>query len=233
MRKRLGAVFSRSVGVVGLSSGQRTSLNGLRPWQNNFSLAKREENPDLLIRAHESAGSTYSFLGRFDEAKAHLLRQVPVRSHSTSLTVLPYAQDPGITARIMLARTLWILGEVDQVETLLRKPSAWRESWNTLHAGVYFGAVAWISSTLRDTDRTLSLADEAVAFRPNTRSKLGWPGRCPRKVGRCSKKVGKKVLNELVNGLSATQAANASLNNTYTLALLADSICARNALMKG
>ena len=38
-----------------------------------FSLAEREHNPDMLIRAHESVGSTYSFLGRFNEAKTHLL----------------------------------------------------------------------------------------------------------------------------------------------------------------
>jgi class 3 adenylate cyclase/predicted ATPase len=189
-----------------------------------LSLAKRAQDPDLLIRAHESAGSTYSFLGRFDEAKAHLLSAKslydPTRHRAQ---VLPYAQDPGITARIMLARTLWILGEVDQVETLLEEAIGMaRKLEHPFTLAFTLGTVCWISSTLGDADRTLSLAGEAVAISTKYSFEVGSAWAMSSQGWALSKKGREEGLAKLVNGLSATQAANASLNNTYTLALLAE-----------
>ncbi|HWV46974.1 MAG TPA: adenylate/guanylate cyclase domain-containing protein, partial [Nitrospira sp.] len=187
-------------------------------------LAKHEQNQDLLIRAHESIGSTYSFLGRFDEAKAHLLAAKslydPARHRPQTL---PYAQDPGITARIMLARTLWILGEVDQVEALLQEAIGMaRELEHPFTLAFTLGAVCWISSMLRDADRTLSFADEAVAISTKYSFEVGlaWP--MSSQGWALFEKGREEGLTKLVNGLSATQAAGASLNNTYTLALLAE-----------
>ena len=59
--------------VFHLVRGQLATARGLA--ENLLALAGREQNPDLLIRAHESVGSTYFFLGRFDEAKTHLARR--------------------------------------------------------------------------------------------------------------------------------------------------------------
>lgn len=187
-------------------------------------LAKHEQNPDLLIRAHESIGSTYSFLGRFDEAKAHLLAAKslydPARHRPQAL---PYAQDPGITARIMLARTLWILGEVDQVEALSQEAIGMaRELEHPFTLAFTLGAVCWISSTLRDADRTLGFADEAVAISAKYSFEVGLAWAMSSQGWALFEKGREEGLTKLVNGLSATQAAGASLNNTYTLALLAE-----------
>ena len=63
--------------VFHLVRGHADTARGLA--ENLLALAGREQNPDLLIRAHESVGSTYFFLGRFDEAKTHLLAaKIPV-----------------------------------------------------------------------------------------------------------------------------------------------------------
>lgn len=187
-------------------------------------LAKRAQNPDLLIRAHESIGSTYSFLGRFEEAKTHLLGAKalydPARHRPQ---VLPYAQDPGITARIMLARTLWILGDGDQVEALVAEAIGMaRELEHPFTLAFTLGAVCWISSTLRDADRTLSLADEAVAISTKYSFEVGLAWAMSSQGWALSEKDREEGLAKLVKGLSATQAAGASLNNTYTLALLAE-----------
>ncbi|MBL0012109.1 MAG: hypothetical protein IPP22_16500 [Nitrosomonas sp.] len=40
-----------------------------------------------------------------------------------------YGQDPGITARIFLARTFWILGEIEHVETLALETIGLARSW--------------------------------------------------------------------------------------------------------
>lgn len=189
-----------------------------------LSLAKKERHPDLLIRAHESAGSTYSFLGRFEEAKTNLLAAKslydPTRHRSQ---ILPYAQDPGITARLVLARTLWILGEIDQVEALLQEAIGMaRELEHPFTLAFTLATVCWISPTLRDADRTLNLADEAVAISTKYSFEMGLAWAMSSQGWALAEKGHEEGLAKLVNGLSATQATGASLNNTYTLALLAE-----------
>ncbi|MBX3329319.1 MAG: AAA family ATPase [Nitrospira sp.] len=193
-----------------------------------LSLAKRQQNPDLLIRSHESVGSTYSFLGRFDEAKAHLLAAKalydPDRHRSQAL---PYTQDPGITARIMLARTLWILGEVDQVETLCQEAIAMaRALGHPFTLAFTLTTVAWTYSTLRDTGNTLKFTEEAIALSTKYSFEVPLAWATSFQGWALAEKGQEEGIGRLVNGLSATRAARASLNNTYTLALLAD-ICLR------
>ncbi len=191
---------------------------------NLLSWAHRHHNQDLLIRAHESVGSTYSFLGRFDEAKTHLLAAKalhdPTRHRSQ---VLPYTQDPGITARIILARTLWILGEVDQVEALAQEAIGMaRELQHPFTLAFTLATVSWVYSTLRDADRTLSLTEEAIVLstKYSFEVPLAWATFFQ---GWAMAEMGKEEgLGKLANGLSAMQLAKVSLNNTHTLAVLAE-----------
>ncbi|GKS62922.1 adenylate/guanylate cyclase domain-containing protein [Nitrospira sp.] len=189
-----------------------------------MSLANRKQNPDLLIRAHESVGSTYSFLGRFDEAKTHLLAAKslydPTRHHSQTL---PYTQDPGITARIILARTLWILGEVDEVEALLQEAIGMaRALEHPFTLAFTLATVCWISTSLRDTDRTLHLAEEAVAISTKYSFELGLAWAMSSQGWALAEKGREEGLAKLVDALSVKQVTGASLNNTHTLALLAE-----------
>ncbi|MBY0247969.1 MAG: AAA family ATPase [Nitrospiraceae bacterium] len=189
-----------------------------------LSLAQREHNPDMLIRAHESVGSTYSFLGRFNEAKAHLLAAKslydPARHRSQAL---PYTQDPGITARIMLARALWILGEVDQVEALSREAIGMaRELEHPFTLAFTLTTVAWTYSTLRDTEQTLHLTEEAIALSTKYSFEVPLAWATSLQGWALDQKGDEQGLGRLVKGLSAAQAAGASLNNTFTLALLAE-----------
>ncbi|MDF0676669.1 MAG: adenylate/guanylate cyclase domain-containing protein [Nitrospira sp.] len=190
-----------------------------------LSWANHQQNPDPLIRAHESVGSTYSFLGRFDEAKGHL-RQAkslydPDRHRSQTL---PYTQDPGITARIMLARTLWILGEIDEVEALVTEAIAMaRELEHPYTLAFTLATASWVCSTLRDTNRTLSLTEEAILLstKHSFEVPLAWAMSFQ---GWALAEQGKETgLERLAEGLSVARRAKASLNNTYTLALLAES----------
>jgi predicted ATPase len=189
-----------------------------------LSWASRQQDPDLLIRAHESVGSTYSFLGRFSEAKTHLCEAKalydPQRHRSQ---VLPYTQDPGITARIILARTLWIVGEVDEVETLVAEAIAMaRELEHPFTLAFSLATASWIYSTLRDTNRTLSLTEEAIMLstKYSFEVPLAWAMSFQ---GWALAEQGKENgLERLLEGLSAAQKAKASLSHTYTLALLAE-----------
>ena len=114
---------------------------------------------------------------------------------NTAHMTLRYGQDPGITARIILAWTLWILGEVDQVEPLALEALAHGEGVGTpIHSGVYLN-VSFLDlfhhSAMRQ--RTLELTDEAIAVSTQYSFELGlswatsfkagrWPNRGERKV---------------------------------------------------
>ncbi|MDI3465168.1 MAG: Proteins incorrectly called adenylate cyclase [Nitrospira sp.] len=200
-----------------------------------LSLAKRAQNPDLLIRAHESVGSTYSFLGRFDEAKTHLLAaKVLYDPDKHRSQVLPYAQDPGITARIMLARTLWILGEVDQVEALCQEAIAMaRTLGHPFTLAFTLATVAWTYSTLRDTGNTLKFTEEAIALSTKYSFEVPLAWAISFQGWAMAEKGQEEGIGRLVNGLSATRVARASLNNTYTLALLADIYLRKKQIEEG
>lgn len=203
--------------------------------ENLLSLANQQQNPDLLIRAYESVGSTYSFLGRFDEAKTHLLAAKslydPMRYRSQ---VLPYTQDPGITARIILARTLWILGEVDKVDAMLQEAIQMaRELEHPFTLAFALGTACWISSTLHEADRTLSLADEAIAISTKYSFDLGLAWAMSSKGWALAEMGDEDGLGILMEGISAKQTTGASLNNTHTLALLAALYLQRKRIDEG
>ena len=200
-----------------------------------LSLAEREQNSDLLIRAHESVGSTYSFLGRFEEAKAHLLAAKSLYDPARHrIHNLPYTQDPGITARIILARTLWILGEVDQVEALAQEAIGMaRELEHPFTLAFALATVSWIYSTLRDADKTLTFAEEAIALSTKHSFEVTLAWATSLHGWALAEKGEEQGLGRLVKGLSATQAAGASLNNTFTLALLAETCLQQKRVDEG
>ena len=75
--------------VFRLVRGQLAKARDLA--ENLLALATREQSSDLLIEAHRNLGTTYFYLGRFDEAKTHLLTAKSLydptqhRSHACTL----------------------------------------------------------------------------------------------------------------------------------------------------
>lgn len=204
--------------VRGPLAKARESAEDLLSW------ATHRQNPNLLIRAYESVGSTYSFLGRFDEARTHLQKAKSLYDpHKSGAQVLPYTQDPGITARIMLARILWIIGELDQVETLLVEAIAMARALEHPFTMAFTLATAsWVYSTLRDTHRTLSLTEEAIELSTKYSFEVPLAWATSFQGWALAEQGNEKGIEQLKEGLSAAQRAKASLNHTYTLALLAE-----------
>ena len=219
--------------VFHLVGGHADTARGLA--ENLLALAGRLQNQDLLIRAHESVGSSYFFLGRFDEAKAHQLAAKTLfdpnqnRSHT-----LPYTQDPGITARIILAWVFWILGEVDQVEPLALEALAMaRELEHPFTLVFALTSLSWIYSTTRDAQRTLQLTDEAVAVSTKHSFELGLSWATVLQGWALAEQGREEGLRKLTQGLSAVAATGASLNNTFILALLAEIYLRHNRIDEG
>ncbi|TKB69306.1 MAG: adenylate/guanylate cyclase domain-containing protein [Nitrospira sp.] len=192
--------------------------------ENLLSLATQEQISDLLIDAHHLSGSTYFFLGRFDEAKHHLLTAISLDDPNQHRSLaLRYGQDPGITARILLARTLWILGEVEQTETLALE--AIRMARAAEHPYTLVFTLAFLSriySAVRNATRTLELTDEAIAVSTQYSFALGLAWATTSQGWALAETGQEEGLGTLLHGLAATRDTGGTLDNTFTLALLAE-----------
>ena len=223
----------RGLWVFHLVRGHLANARGLA--ENLLALAHREQSSDLLIEAHHALGVTCFFLGRFDEARTHLFAAKslddPNRQRSQ---VFFYGQDPGITARIFLARTFWILGEIEHVEPLaLEAIGLARELEHPFTMVFALTSLSWIYSTLRNAKKTRELADEAIAISTQYSFELGLAWATSSQGWALAENGQEEGLAKLINGLSATRATGASINNTFTLALLAEIYLRRNRIDEG
>ena len=94
-------------------------------------------------------------------------------------------------------------------------------------------SLSWIYSTTRDAQRTLQLTDEAIAVSTKYSFELGL-GWATVSQGWALAEQGKEEgLGKLIHGLSAIGTTGASLNNTFTLALLAEIYLRHNRIDEG
>jgi predicted ATPase len=223
----------RGLWAFHLVRGLLANARGLA--ENLHALAHREQSSDLLIEAHHALGVTCFFLGRFDEARTHLSAAKslddPNRQRSQ---VFFYGQDPGTTARSFLARTLWILGEIEHVEPLaLEAIGLARELEHPFTMVFALTSLSWIYSTLRNTKKTRELADEAIAISTQYSFGLGLAWATSFQGWALAENGQEEGLPKLINGLSATRATGASTNDTFTLSLLAEIYLRRNRIDEG
>jgi len=212
----------RGLWIFHLVRGQLANARGLA--EDLLALAHREQSSDLLVEAHRDLGTTYFYLGRFDEARTHLLaaKSLDDPTHHRS-QVFFYGKEPGITARTYLARTLWILGEVEQAETLAQEAIGMARKLEHPYTLVFtLVFLSWHYSTVRNANRTLELTNEAIAVSTQYSFELGlaW---ATTSLGWTLAETGHEDgLATLLHGLSATRATGARIHDTCTLALLAE-----------
>jgi class 3 adenylate cyclase/predicted ATPase len=223
----------RGLWVFHLVRGQLANARGLA--ENLLALAHREQSSDLLVEAHRDLGTTYFYLGQFDEARTHLLaaKSLDDPNQHRSLA-LRYGQDPGITARTYLARTLWILGEVEQADTLALEAIGMARAAEHPYTLVFtLVFLSWLYSAARNMNRTLELADEAIAVSTQYSFALGLAWATTSQGWALAETGQEEGLGKLINGLSATRATGARIHDTCTLALLADIYLRHNRIDEG
>lgn len=212
----------RGVWVFHLVRGHLANARDLA--ETLLALAKREQISDLLIDAHHLLGSTNFFLGRFDEARTHLLMAISMDDpNQHRVLALRFGQDPGITARIILARTLWILGEVEQAETMAQEAIVMARAIEHPYTLVF--ALVFLSrfySAAHNAKRTLELTNEAIAVSTRYSFALGLAIATTSQGWALAESGPEQGLGKLLNGLSAIRATGAMLDLTFSLALLAE-----------
>lgn len=189
-----------------------------------LALANCEQSSDLWVEAHRSLGTTCFWLGRFDEARTHLLTSAALyEATQHRLHALFYGTDPGITSRIYLARTHWVLGEVEQAEKLaLEAIGMARELDHPFTLAFTLAFLSWVYSSIRNASRTLELADEAIAISAQYSFELGLAWAKASQGWALAVTGQEEGIETLISGLSATRATCACINNTAILALLAE-----------
>lgn len=198
-------------------------------------LAQREKSQELLIEAHHTLGATYFYLGRFKETKTHLFAAKSLDdSNQHRSRSFFYGQDSGITARTLLARTLWILGELDQAETLALETISMAKKLEHPFTRVFtLLFITWIYSSARNTEKTLELTNEAIAISTQYSFELGLAWATASQGWALAENGQEEGLIKLIDGLSATRATGAQIHDTCTLALLAEIYLHRNRIDEG
>ena len=211
----------RGVWVFHLVRGAYTKARILV--EDLLSQAIHRHDQNMLILAHESAGFTYQFLGRYVEAKAHLIAAKELYDvHRHHSPILDYTQDPGVSARIVLARTLWVLGEVDQVDALMQEAiSRARELEHPFTLAFALATSGWIYAGMGDADRILALSDEAMALSTTHSFQVTLAWATFFHSWALAHKGHQESLSRLMKVISAAQTIGANLNSTYMLTLLA------------
>jgi predicted ATPase len=219
--------------VFHLVRGHLANARGLA--EDLLALAHREQSSDQLVEAHRNLGTTYFYLGRFDEARTHLFAAKSMydpnqhRAHAFF-----YGQDPGITARIYLARTLWILGEVEQVEPLAREAIGMARAVEHPYTLVFtLVFLSWLYSAARNAKRTRELTDEAIAVSTQYSFELGLAWATTSQGWALAETGQEEGLGTLLHGLSTFRATGARIHDTCTLALLAEIYLRHNRIDEG
>ena len=223
----------RGLWVFHMVRGHLANARGLA--ENLNALAQHEQSSDLLVEAHRALGTTYFFLGRFDEARTHLLaaKSLDDPNQHRSLA-LSFGQDPGITAMTYLARTLWILGEVEPVEPMAQEAIGLARELEHPYTLVFtLVNLSWLYSAARNTKRTRELTDEAIAVSKQYSFEFGLAWATTSQGWALAETGQTEGLGTLLHGLSATRATGARTHDTCTLALLAEIYLRHNRIDEG
>jgi tRNA A-37 threonylcarbamoyl transferase component Bud32/tetratricopeptide (TPR) repeat protein len=125
-----------------------------------------EQSDPAPLVAHRIMGCTLFCMGELGRAREHLeqLNALYNPTRHQSLTWL-YGNDPGMTGRLWLARTLWLLGYPDsalvEAQRGLQLANAIPHA-NSLAYGLVFAA--WTHLHRCEWDTVLDLADRAIAL---------------------------------------------------------------------
>ena len=197
-----------------------------------LALTEREANAAVIV-GHRLVGFPLLAMGRLDEARTHFAAAgaiyVPAQHRALAYA---YGQEPGMSSRIMLAITLWLLGEVeaarrcrDEALAIARQtPHGNSQCYALTFAAVHDQLLGDLPAMRSNAEAALKLAEEqGLTFW------LGWAGIMR---GWAITAAGDLAAGtgEMRRGIDTARASGAALFHTYYLGLLADALCAADRL---
>jgi predicted ATPase len=132
--------------------------------EDMMRLAEHEQDPDLLLQAHNSLGATLFHMGECAAALVHFDRALALydtRRHHTHVT--QYVQDPAVVCLSRSSLALWSLGDPDQAVRRAREGIALAESEaHSFSLAFALAFVAMLHEFRRDFAAARQLAERAI-----------------------------------------------------------------------
>jgi predicted ATPase len=189
-----------------------------------LSLEGHAQDPVLLVEAHYALGVTFSWLGEFTRARAHLeqaIAQYDPQQHRSHIAL--YGQDAGAVCLSRLAPVLWYLGYPDQA--LKRSQQALTLAQELSHPFSLAYVLLWVARLYnhrREVQGTQERADAATAFS----TEQGFPFWSPQGAilqGWALAEQGRVAegIAQMRQGLSDLRTTETEVTRAYSLGLLA------------
>ncbi len=199
-------------------------------------VAQKENNPALLLEADRELGQTLYFLGLLPEARQALERSSErYDSHTHAAHIFLYGQDPGVVCLAHDARTLCLMGFLDQArqqaDEAIRLAKQVEHPFS-LALAQYHATVVHI--TCRDVQQSQDLIEATIAL-STEHAFLYWISSAQMFKGWALVKQGLPDAGAALfhQGLVAYRATGAELNCPYSLALLGEAYDALGRTTEG
>jgi predicted ATPase/class 3 adenylate cyclase len=202
-----------------------------------LNLAKRVEDPALLLQAHHALGPTLFHLGRVSPARIHLEQAIALydpqqhRSHAFTYG----GHDPGSCCRMYAARTQWLLGYPEQAvqrsHEALSLAQRIAHPFSLAHALCF---AAGIHQFRREGQAVQEQAEAAMALS----TEQGFASRLAlgillRGWALAEQGQGEAGIAQMRQGLAARHAIGEDVDRAYYLALLAEGYGKAGRTMEG
>jgi predicted ATPase len=190
-----------------------------------FSLAKRTQDPALLLEAHRVLGQTMFWLGEMAPARAHFEQGMALydpqqhRSHA-----FVYGQDPGVACQSFGAMPIWVLGYPDQARQSTHEALTLAEELTHPFSLVYALALAALVHQFRREGQAVQGRAETLMTLSTEQGFPHWLayGTILRGWALTAQGEGAEGIAQMRQGLAALRATGAELHRPYFLALLAE-----------
>jgi predicted ATPase/class 3 adenylate cyclase len=192
-------------------------------------LAERDQDPTLLLEAHNTLGFASLYLGESIPARAQLEQGVALynpQQHALGRPrSLQSAQDPGVAGRAHLSFPLWFLGYPDQALQRSREALSLSRELSHPFSLVYALCLfALLRSFRREGQAAHELAEEVIRLSHDQGFSLWWLGNGMSVRGWTLVEQGQipEGVAQICQGIAAIRAAGTELVIPYYLALLAE-----------
>ncbi len=188
-------------------------------------LAKRADDPTLLLPAHVAHGYNCFFRGDLTLAREHLEQGMSFYdSKQHGFWISRWGEDPGIVGLGFGALSLWSLGFPDKA--LARSGEELALASKTTHA-FSLAFSLWVAARLHQVRGEVTTVEERVKTMMELSTEQGFlawigHGMILRGWALCMRGRGEEGIEQIRQGLAAERGAGADLHRTHYLALLAE-----------
>ncbi len=198
-------------------------------------IAQSEEDPDLLLEAHQALGTALFYLAELGDAKTHLNEGIAlyaIEQHHNH--AWEYGQDPGVVCHSYAGVIQWCLGFPDQgwavSERALDLAERVAHPLSMALALVFAALHRWM---YRDYERVMGLS-EAASSLCNKHKLTFWGAAANILLGLAQLEAGlERGAERIHDGLEAYRATGAMLGMPHFLALLAEQLGERGDVEQG